>query len=182
MYQKLMQTERKANIDRYFGISHNPENNEYVMGNKTVQVEGDDIVVDGDTYKGTSGLWSLIFHKVPKSFTRKDMKEYKKLVSQTNVMTNPHNEVKGKTNLKNTWKWKNIFKKEIKKGHGIEFLPSDINSLQQQLAYLLAEYQAGNTSATRNEIVTIADNLLKRKHISKLEYRRINDYIQNYSR
>ena len=66
----------------------------------------------------------------------------------------------------------------MKKGHGIEFLPSDINLLQQQLAYLLAEYRAGNTSATKNEIVAIEDNLLKRKHISKLEYRKINDYIQ----
>ena len=67
--------------------------------------------------------------------------------------------------------------KRKKKGHGIEFLPSDINSLQQQLAYLLAEYRAGNTSATRNEIVAIADNLLKRKHITKAEYRQINDYV-----
>ena len=66
-----------------------------------------------------------------------------------------------------------------KKGHGIEFLPSDIISLQQQLAYLLPEYRAANTSATRNEIVAIADNLLKRKHITKIEYRKINDYIQN---
>ena len=65
----------------------------------------------------------------------------------------------------------------MKKGDGIEFLLSDIISLQKELAYLLGEYQAGNTSATRNKIVAIADNLLKRKHITKLEYRKINDYI-----
>ena len=76
-----------------------------------------------------------------------------------------------------TWKWRMIFKKVEKKGYGIEFLPSDIILLQQQLAYLLAEYRAGNTSATRNEIVAIADNLLKRKHITKAEYRKINNYI-----
>ena len=61
----------------------------------------------------------------------------------------------------------------------IEFLPSDITSLQIKLAYLLGEYQAGNTSATRNEIVAIADNLLKRKHISTEEYTKINDYISH---
>ena len=63
----------------------------------------------------------------------------------------------------------------------IEFLPSDITSLQTKLSYLLGEYRAGNTSATRNEIVAIADNLLKRKHITKAEYRQINDYLLSYS-
>ena len=43
----------------------------------------------------------------------------------------------------------------------IEFVPSDITSLQIKLAYLLGKYQTSNTSATRNEIVAIADNLLK---------------------
>ena len=62
-------------------------------------------------------------------------------------------------------------------GHGIEFLPSDIITLQKELAYLLGEYRAGNTSATRNQIVAIAENLLKRKHITKLEYKKINNYI-----
>ena len=101
------------------------------------------------------------------------MKEYKKLVKQTNAMTHPQNLTR-RSRPKNTWKWRNMFRK---KGHGIEFLPSDIISLQKKLAYLLGEYQAGNRSATRNQIFAIADNLLKRKHISKLEYRKINDYI-----
>ena len=59
----------------------------------------------------------------------------------------------------------------------IEFLPTDISSLQQRLCHLLGEFQDSNTSATRNEIVAIADNLLKRKHISAAEYRKINNYI-----
>ena len=57
----------------------------------------------------------------------------------------------------------------------IEFLPSDITSLQTKLSHLLGEFQASNTPATRNEIVAIADNLLNRKHISTVEYKRIND-------
>ena len=108
------------------------------------------------------------------------MEEYIKLVKQTNVMRHPQN-LRPNSNLKKTWKWRKIFNKLEKKGHGIEFLPSDIISLKQELVYLLGEYRAGNTSATRNQIVAIADNLLKRKHISKLEYRTINDFIQNYS-
>ena len=59
----------------------------------------------------------------------------------------------------------------------IEFLPSDITSLQTKLSHLLGEFQASNSPTTRNQIVAIADNLLKRKHITKAEYRRINNYV-----
>ena len=63
-------------------------------------------------------------------------------------------------------------------GKGIQFLPGDINSLKIKLDYLLAEYQAGNTSATSSEIVAITDELLRRKVISKGKYNSINTYIQ----
>ena len=64
-------------------------------------------------------------------------------------------------------------------GNGIQFLPGDINGLQIKLDYLLAEYHAGNTSATRGQIVAITDELLRRKVISKAKYTSINTYIQN---
>ena len=72
--------------------------------------------------------------------------------------------------------WNEDGDKVAKEGQGI-FLPSDIKSLRAKLSYLLAEFRAGNTSATRNQIVAIADNLLKRKKISKGKYRKINNYI-----
>ena len=73
-----------------------------------------------------------------------------------------------------------IFKKftQVQQGEGIDFLPSDTKSLQTKLCYLTDEFRAGNTSATCNEIVAIADNLLKRKHISSADYRIIKDFIQ----
>ena len=64
-------------------------------------------------------------------------------------------------------------------GNGIQFLPGDINGLQIKLDYLLAEYHAGNTSATRGQIVAIIDELLRRKVISQAKYNSINTYIQN---
>lgn len=63
-------------------------------------------------------------------------------------------------------------------GNGIQFLPGDISGLQIKLDYLLAEYHAGNTSATRNQIVAIADELLRRKQISQAKYNNINNFIQ----
>ena len=60
----------------------------------------------------------------------------------------------------------------------IQFLPGDINSLRTKLDYLLAEYRAGNTSATRNQIVAIADELLQRKQLSQAKYNTINHFIR----
>ena len=74
------------------------------------------------------------------------------------------------------YKMKNVVKLHI--GNGIQFLPGDINGLQIKLDYLLAEYHAGNTSATRGQIVAITDELLRRKVISQAKYNSINTYIQ----
>ena len=59
----------------------------------------------------------------------------------------------------------------------IQFLPGDIKGLQTKLTYLLGEYCAGNTSATRNQIVAIADELFRRGHLSIEQYRNIDSII-----
>ena len=53
-----------------------------------------------------------------------------------------------------------------KNGTGISFLPIDIDSLHKSLRLLLGEFKAGNR-ATRNEIVSIVNNLFERNKISK---------------
>ena len=67
---------------------------------------------------------------------------------------------------------------EEKGGNGItRFLPGDIKGLETKLCYLLGEFRAGNTT-TREEIVPISDELLRRKKISQKEYKQINSFIQ----
>ena len=66
-----------------------------------------------------------------------------------------------------------------KYGKGIvHFLPGDIKGLKTKLNYLLAEYRAGNRLSTKNEIVAILDELLRRKKISQQEYKDINTFLQ----
>ena len=94
-----------------------------------------------------------------------------------------------KTRQQRTWDGKEVI--ESKKTGGllkqpahsdfkftIQFLPGDISGLQTKLTYLLAEYQAGNTFATRNQIVAIADELLRRRQLSQEQYDNINSIIQ----
>ena len=95
-----------------------------------------------------------------------------------------------KTRQQRTWDGKEIIESKktgglLKPAHcnpdfkfTIQFLPGDIRGLQTKLTYLLAEYQAGNTFATRNQIVAIADELLRRKHISQEEYHNISSIIK----
>ena len=178
IFEEIVRDTPLEKLDDYFGILL-AEDNRYVMGDKTVQLSGNDIIVEDTHYQGTPGLWILIMFKKPNEnhYNDHDLKKYEKLVQQTNVISAPNN-VRANSKIKATYKWRNIFSKFDKKGQGIEFLPSDINSLQTKLTYLLGEYQAGNTSATRNKIVAISDNLLKRKVISNTEYRRINNLLQ----
>ena len=64
-------------------------------------------------------------------------------------------------------------------GDGIQFPPGDIKGLGTKQNYLSAEYRAGNSSSlTRNQIVQILDELLRRKRISRKEYRDINTFLQ----
>ena len=95
-----------------------------------------------------------------------------------------------KTRQQRTWDGKEIIESKktgglLKPAHcnpdfkfTIQFLPGDIRGLQTKLTYLLAEYQAGNTFATRNQIVAIADELLRRRQLSQEQYDNINSIIQ----
>ena len=115
--------------DDYFGIVLT-KNNEYVIGDKTVEVIGNDIIVDDTHYKGTAGLWSQIMFKKPDENLNDlaDLDTYEKLVRQTDIMQFPN--LGANSKIKRTYKWKNIFSKfDGEKGHGTEFLLKDINSV-----------------------------------------------------
>ena len=169
----------KTNLDKYFGIQ--VINDKFVIGDKNIEVySNSDLTVDGKNYKGTPGLWRLIMTKNPTDFTDDDLKMYKDLAIRTELQTNPHAAAAGTTGRPTTTnKWKMLEKilpeEGKKKGEGV-FLPGDIKGLTTKLNLLLAEFRAGNTS-TRNEIVFILDELLRRKRISRKEYTEINAFL-----
>ena len=56
------------------------------------------------------------------------------------------------------------------------FLPSDVVSLRDKLQILIGEFIAGNT-ITRNQIVSILDNLRGRCEMDETEYREISSFV-----
>ena len=191
--------------DRYFGIQSDADGN-YVLGDKIVELDEDNnIHVDGITYEGTPGLWSLIMDITPNHYNKNDFEEYRKLVLQTDLINNPRT-VNSKSKPTMTNKYRNYLVKiqedhqsvtgnEMKtddddndeeekgeeedgiKGKGIfSFLPSTIKGLFEKFKLLVAEFVAGNTT-TRNEIVAILDHLRQRDLISEKEYTTINSLL-----
>ena len=175
----------KSKLDQYFGIYK--ENGIYMMGSKEVVIDdSNNIRIDGaDSFKGTKALWRLIMYKVPEDYGADDFESYTRLLEKTNAIDMPH-KTGTSARPKNTLKW-NFFKEtglveepeeetdedndeKPETGSGIQFLPSDINGLIQKLHLLLAESRAGNKSSTRDQIVAILDELLRRNYLTQEEY------------
>ena len=74
--QKYMDP-KMSQIDTAFGIRY--EDGDWMIGNKRIKIDGDDITINGDVYDGTPGLWSLIMDKVPKQYDNEDLERYKEL-------------------------------------------------------------------------------------------------------
>jgi len=168
-------------LDPYFSIQRVSDG--YMMGTKKVTFDAENIYIDDEKYKGTPGLWKLIMMKKPPvqwSNVKQDLPNYIKILKQTDAMNNPLNHTSRNRPFQ-TLKYKKIKKFLHGKSHGesIHFLPGDIKTLEDRLGVLLGEYRAGNQTSTRNEIVPIADELLRRKAISRKEYRDINTFLSN---
>ena len=70
------------------------------MGNKEVEIEDNNIIVDNEEYQGTPGLWELVVSKDPNrdKYNPIDHENYRKLLIQTNAMQSVNNPNKPKFN------------------------------------------------------------------------------------
>ena len=164
----------RQSLDVNYGIR--VENGNLLIGDQPVKVEDNKIIVGDKEYVSTPQLWALIMQKSPDmaKIDNKTLQEYKRLIADAGVAEYVEKNYEGA--------YKQLRKTQIlsKEGKGITFLPSDIKSLQHHLRLLLGEFKAGNR-ATQNEIVSIVDNLLERKKISKTEAKDISNFLQNAS-
>ena len=162
--------QNNSGVDKYFAIRE--EKDQLVLGDKDVHLDGNNIIIDQREYKGSPGLWRLLMLNDPKEYSDDDYQIYQAIARATHLIDNPQRRRNGRpaTTRKYT------ILENIHEGHGV-FLPGDIKGLEQKLNLLLAEYIAGNKT-TRNQIVYILDELLRRKKISKREYAEINTFLQ----
>ena len=202
-YQKVP----RGKLDKYFGVimegGRYKLGDKYVHIK-----DGSNLVIDHKEYIGTKGLWALIMKKHPTDYSREDLITYRDVIRHTNAMDYPNNVEPGsRVRSTKKWREifplfdavdreeeeEELSSRHHRRGiqatstpigqpHGngvVQFLPGDIKGLETKLNYLLGEYRAGNrSSCTRNEIVSILDELLQRKRISRKEYQDINTFLK----
>ena len=177
--------------DKTFGI-YLGKDGHYHMGKqankenkKVITIAYNNIIVDGEKFKGTPGLWELIMEKRPRNFTKEDMDEYKDLLKKTNALhhdfnpknSNPRSSKSGKWNIILGPIWHEMGGYE---GEGIVIMPSDPNALLERLDLLLASQKAGHTGVG-NELVSICDKLKRQGVLDTEAYKKLNSIIKNDS-
>ena len=175
----LLSGDRKKEIDNVYGVYLGE--NGTMLGNKRFDVAADDsVIIDGARFKGTRGLYELIFMRTPdvSTYTDKDKRTYRTILFTTSA--HKRGRSAGRPVMGNKgYKYRNIIAPLVQpssnkvgttKGAG---LPSavrltdnaidyvhwdDPNELVDRLRLLDASRRAGN-DAHDNEILSIIEEL-----------------------
>ena len=166
-------------VDNTFGIY--VDGGTWKIGNENVVVDGNDLFIGEEKYEGTRGLWELIVMKEPseQNYDVDDFRTYSEIMIRTNAIRRDNDPTNPRPKSSKSWKWTNVVKdiwsnRKTYEGQGTKtiVIPSDSNALLERLDLLMASKEAGNTGA-RNELVSICDELLRQRVISKNEYKNI---------
>ena len=153
---------------------------------KILIIAYNNIIVDGEKFRGTPGLWELIMEDNPRNYTREDIDEYGRLLIKTNVLHRDFDPKNTNPRSSGGYKWNRYFKKVWeergvgKKGSGVMVIASDPNTLLERLDLLLSSQEAGNTGV-RNELVSICDELKRQGILDTKAYKNLNSIIKNVS-
>ena len=177
--------------DKTFGI-YLGKDGQYHMGKqgnkenkKVLTIAYNNIVVEGEKFKGTPGLWELIMEERPRRVNKDDLEEYKDLLRKTNALHYNFNPRNPNPRSSRSGKWRDLLSPiwhEIRgyEGEGVVIMSSDPNALLERLDLLLASQKAGNTGVG-NELVSICDKLKRQGVLDTTAYKKLNSIIKNDS-
>ena len=173
----------KNRMDKTFGVQL--KDGEFLIGKDQIMINNDDIIIGDKLFRGTIGLYELITKIEPDAtiYNNEDYKNYREILIDTNAIGSDSNPNKPKASrgekyrkiIKPLWN-EVVFKRRGKKGYGVIILPSDPNALMERFALSVAAGHAGN-KGSRNEAVSICDELLRQHVIDKDEYKSMIGYI-----
>ena len=173
----------KNRMDKTFGVQL--KEGEFFIGKDQIMINNDDIIIGDKLYRGTTGLWELITKNEPDAtiYNDEDYKNYREILIDTKAIRSDSNPNKPKASRSEKYRkiikplWNEVaFKRKGKKGNGVIILPSDPNALKERFALSVAAWHAGN-KGSRNEAVSICDELLRQHVIDKNEYKSMIGYI-----
>lgn len=175
-------SDTEGEYDTTTGVHFDPVTSQLKLGRAVLEIDGNDIVLDGLRYKGTAGLYELIFKNRPQGYTKHDEERYQDILKRTNVHHrdyDPSKQIRGNKGYKYTHVIKPLtFRSRAStvsgstggRGHALGSHMSvssapyqfvywdDINELVDRLKLLVASEQAGHTGHS-NEIASIIEEL-----------------------
>lgn len=159
------------NYDMKYGVRHETNSDKLLIGDSVLVIDGNDILVKQKKYRGSVGLFELLFKKMPDSnlYSAEDVKNYQQIVQKTNAHRrhyNAHKQIDGSK----SYKYKTFIAPMLATSTGKGLLMEatknkidyvyfdDINEIVEKLRLLIASRNAGHTGH-RNEINSIIEEL-----------------------
>jgi len=172
-----------SSLDRVYGIRS--DGKRWLLGDSPIEAENDIIKIKDKSFRGSQGLYELLFLKNPDSkfYNAKDLDTYKEMLLLTNAHKQRYESTKQVNSNRGT-KYMNIIKGLVQNtaGSGIKINTGerikrtvnlkntvnlnsvryeywdDPNELVERLRLLVASTEAGNTGLN-NEIISIKEEL-----------------------
>lgn len=164
--QDMYSDDDNKEFDHKYGIRLDTDIEALMIGDSRVNIDGNDILVKNRRYRGTQGLYELLFKKDPKHFTEEDITNYRNIVKKTNAHRR-HYKSNGQVDGSKLKKYKKIIAPLVI-GKGVFMQASDnkidythwndVNELIDRLRLLLSSVSAGHTGHI-NEINSIIEEL-----------------------
>ncbi|KAL1487878.1 hypothetical protein ABEB36_015263 [Hypothenemus hampei] len=106
-----------SQIDKYYGLKYDSDTDIWTLGSSKVNfLPNGTIAILNQTYKGTPGLYELLFFARPKTYTSMDKTAYKDILQKTSVYRKDYTPT-GKILVPTSFKYKNIIKPLIGGGN-----------------------------------------------------------------
>ena len=107
-------TSRDPDVDMIFGIKYLLDGRT-VIANTPITISGDDIIIYGEVFHGTPGLWALLTKTQEDNlgkgkWTQGDVDNYGAILDVTNVLHENYDPENPNPRSSRSWKWRNILR------------------------------------------------------------------------
>lgn len=176
-----------------FGIYYNEKDKIHMIGKDKISFDKNDIILNGNRYNGTPGLWRLLTHQImtsPNYYTPDDFNIYKNILIETNSIyqNNDPSTKRAKSSggdkynnmIKNIWREMNGNNEETpdKKKNNKKISKKKENNEDNEI---IEKIENNEILAENNEILTEDNQIgkgLKKYTENRIEYRYISNVNQ----
>lgn len=166
---------------RYHVYGARLEKEGLIIGNSPLEIDKtDNIIVNGQSFKGTRGLFELLFKPDPKKYSKHDLNNFKRICTLTSTHRKGYSN-NAPVHRNKSIKYKDIISKlfssyrgKQKKGSGLSMKSvydtnviyyRDVNKLVERMRLLHQSIQAGHNGLD-NEMIALTEELKSRGYIS----------------